>query len=193
MSLKIYYSGAKSPNGINTDPSKSLGQYPSIIEVPDNLLGNLFDSLSRYTINQNKPEVRAIVLSNEGSAPLVSPKIWVRYSDDSDSEDGVIDDCEFSLGYASLIPDSCGDPIFPYSVTNQNASPYQVTFVEADSDVNFLTLPTIAPGIMIGLWIKRKISAAAQQPKTNEELLEILKGTVVLPTQENVELNISWD
>ena len=67
-----------------------------------------------------------------------------------------------------------------------------VTFVSADSDVNFLSLPDMAAGTMLGLWIRRKISAAAQLPRSTEDLVAILDGTLILPTTEQVELKFDW-
>ena len=192
MALKLYLSGAGSAGGSNSDVSKSLGQYPSTVGVENDLLGNLFGTLSKYTIQKGRAECAAIVLSNEDTFTYTNLKTWIRYSDDSDSEDGVVDDCEFELGYASLILDSCGDPVFKYSITNPNSSPMGVTFVSADSDVNFLSLPDMAAGTMLGLWIRRKISTAAQLPRSTEDLVAILDGTLILPTTEQVELKFDY-
>lgn len=192
MSLQLLYSGSRISNG-SSEASTSIGGYPSNVEIQNNLIGNLFGDLSRYIINLNKDEVRAIVLKNTGSTPLTGLKVWVEYPDDGDSEPTQTNDATIQLGSVALVPDDCGDPKFPSSVTNVFATPYNITFTENEGELNALSLPDIAAGDVLGLWIKRKLKSSTQQPLSDDDLIAILEGTLVLPTREDIKLIFSWD
>lgn len=190
--MKIFYTGATAPNIAQPDPSKSLGLYPSVTEIQNASLNNLFDALSKYTIQNGRDEVRAIILSNEDVVTYSSLRAFIEHPDDSASDDVLADSCTFKLAYVNLTTDSCGDIVFPYSVSNQYALPYNVTFVDANDFDEALVLPNLPPDTMIGLWIKRTITPAARQPLSNDDLVAILDGTLVLDTQENISLKFDW-
>ncbi len=62
--MQIFYTGAKTYLGEQKESSASLGGLISSTEVPNGLLSNLFGTLSKFTIQQNKPEFRAVVIKN---------------------------------------------------------------------------------------------------------------------------------
>lgn len=192
MSLKLLYSGSRIPNG-SSEALTSLGGYPSNIEIQNSLIGNLFGDLSRYIIGLNRDEVRAIVVKNEGVSALTGFKVWVEYPDDGDSEPTQTNDCTLQLGYAALTVDACGDTKFAQSVSNPFASPYGVTFVDAETEANALSLPEVPVNGMIGLWIKRKLKSSTQQPMSEDDLVSVLEGSLVFPKQEDIQLIFSWD
>lgn len=191
MALRLYLSGAPALDG-NSSPSQSLGKYPSQIEIQNAVLNNLFPDISRFSVQQNKPEVRAIVIHNDGATELTNLRAFFTYPQDDNSEDS--NDAEYLIQYVDLEADSCGDPAFPYSVSNPNASPYNVDFEEnAIGDENALQLPNLPADGMLGIWIKRVLKTSALSPLSNEDLCAITEGTLVLDTLEEIELTFSWD
>lgn len=190
--IQLLYSGARILSG-SSEPSKSLGNYPSNIEVQNNLIGNLFGDLSRYVINLNRDEVRAIVIKNIGISTLTNLKVWVEYPDDGDSEPTQTNDATIELGPVALVPDDCGDPKFPSSVTSAFATPYGVIFTGNEGEINALSLPDLPSGDIAGLWIKRKLRSSTQQPLSDEDLTAILEGSLIPSTQEDIKLIFSWD
>lgn len=193
MSLKLYLSGAATFEG-QSEPVRSLGQYPSSTEIQNASLNNLFGDISRYSVGLNKNEVRAIVLKNEGATTLAGLKVWFDYpNEESDSQD-FTNDAEFDIQYIALTTDSCGDTVFPYSVTNPYSIPYNISFQSGKVfEENALLLPDLEPGMMLGIWIKRKLKASLQSPLSADELVDILDGAVVLDTQEDIEMVFGWD
>ncbi len=189
--MKLFLSGAKTFEGAS-EPSKSLGGYPSSTEVQNGQIGNLFPNISLYTIQLNRAEVRAIVLHNEEEATLAGLKVWLVYPYDENSEDDNI--AEFELGYAVLESDGCGGLRFPSSVTSPNALPYNVTFhANAVGEENALDLPDLESDLYLGLWLKRVLKDETQTPATDEELEAILDGDVVPETLEDITLQFVWD
>jgi len=190
--LRIFYSGAKTAQGPQLNPNQSLGGFVSSTELV-NGLNNLFGTLSRLTLQTNKPQVRAIVLTNTGTTTISSFKAF--FTDTTGQNSDEFDDsyCEFELQYVNLILDSCGSPIFPYSVTNDYQSPLGVTFIANCYNLtNALQLPDLEPDMSIGLWIKRKIKSTALEPLSDETLKAISEGSLILPIEENIDLTFDW-
>lgn len=189
--MQLFLSGASTFEGAS-EPSKSLGKYPSSTEVQNGLIGNLFPDISLYTVQLNKAEVRAIVLYNDGLTTLTGLKVWLVYPYDENSEDDNI--AEFELGYTAMTVDSCGDVIFPSSVTNPNAIPYNITFYpDKVGEVNALELPDLEAGLYLGLWIKRVLKDETQEPLSDTDLEAILDGELTQKTLEDISLVFSWD
>ena len=189
--MKLFLSGAVTFEG-PSDPSKSLGGYPSSTEVQNGMIGNLFPNISLYTVQLNRSEVRAIAIHNNGLTILTNIRTWLTYPYDENSEDNNL--AEFELGWVDLESDGCGGVRFPSSVNNPNALPYSVTFhANAVGEENALDLPNIEPDAYLGLWLKRVLKSETQVPATAEELEEILDGTVVPETLEDITLSFSWD
>jgi len=192
MNLGIFLTGQKSPNLAST-PLESLGYYPSITQIEDEVIGNLFPAISKYTIQTNKPETRAIVLKNVGLTTITDLRLWFIYpsapsgSDEFDDQQAI-----FKVGYTALTTDACGDLIFPNSITNPYGSPLGITFVEADAEENAISLPDIEAGMYLGIWIKRTLDPDLQLPLDSETLCEISAGTLVLDKTETTGLHLDW-
>ena len=193
MGLKLFLSGAVTFEG-PSEPSKSLGGYPSSTEVQNGQIGNLFPNISLYTIQLNRAEVRAIVLYNDGATTLTGLDTWLIYPQSEDSDSDYDNIAEFELGYAVLESDGCGGLRFPSSVTNPNALPYNVTFnANAVGQANALSLPDLEADQYLGLWIKRVLKDETQTPLSNDELEAILDEEVVLSIVEDITLQFIWD
>ncbi len=190
--MKLFFSGAKTYQGYQPDPASSLGNYVSNVEIQDQLINNLFSTISRYSVQQNKPVSRAIVLLNDELTTYSNFKVWLTYPSDgspaTDTNDAVLE-----FAQVDLISDGCGGIKFPSSISNENASPYNVVFkTNLEGPSNALNLPDLAPGLMMGLWIRRRLLPSTQQPKSDDDLLAIMNGTLVLPQQEDILVNFTW-
>ena len=189
--MKIFYTGAPSFESVQKIPANSLGGYISSSEVPNALLSNVFDSITKLTISKNKPEYRVLAIYNDSGATLTGLKAHFTYplSDDSPATD--IADAHFKIASATPQVDSCGD-LFIDSIGSSNARPYGITFVEADGVLNALSLPDLAASSYLIIYLQRTLDADLQQPLSDEDLLAILNQTLVLSTEEEIELTFSW-
>lgn len=191
--MKLYYTGAKTYLAEQKDPGSSIGGLISYTEVPNGVLANLFGALSRFTIQQNKSEFRAIVIKNDDVATLTGLKAYFIYpqTDDSPAEDD--NDCEFLIGYADILTDNCGD-LSIEKLSTIYATPYTVTMeAGAEGEANALNLPDLDPGSYLGIFLKRIIKPATLLPLSDEDLEAILDGTLVPSQQEDIGLVFVWD
>lgn len=190
MSLKLFYTNAPVFDGPQTDKDKSLGGLISSTEIPNGLIGNLFGDLSIFTIQQNKKEIRAFVIKNTAGTTKTGLKAWFTYPE----QDSIAtNDCTFEIGYGAVEADDCGN-LGIEQLTSIYATPYNVTLhTGAEGEENALDLPDLTSGSYLGIFIRRTLNSALQQPATDDQLLAILDGTTVLPTQEDIQLTFAWD
>src|SRR6478609_63622 len=105
--MKLFFSGAKTYQGYQPDPAASLGNYVSNVEIQNDLINNLFSSISQYSIQQNKLVSRAIVIQNDELVAYTNLKVWLTYpSDGSPATDTNIATLEFAQ--VDLVSDGCG-------------------------------------------------------------------------------------
>lgn len=188
--MKILYTGAKTFEGTQLLSEQSLGGFISSSEVPNDFLNNCFDTISQYTLKQNKSELRAFALHNELSVTITNVKAYINYPDSADSTVGDSNQTFFRLAHTSAKADSCGDL---YIETVQSyGKPYNVTLVECDGVDHQITLPDIPANGYLILYVQRSLDPITQTPLTNDELVDILDGVVVLDKQESAELKIDY-
>ena len=193
--MKLFYTGATKFLDAQPLPYKSLGGNISSSQIPNHLEGNLFDSISKYTIwNTKGMEYRAIGILNDGAATLTGLKVWVVWNSSEDSDSNNIDSqyAEIGLGYQSPIADSCGDISIELLPTAQSR-PYNTTLVETyTSQGAALTLPDIEPGMYLGLFISRRLLPVTKQPLSQDAMESIASGELELAPLENFDLYFSW-
>ncbi len=190
--MKLYYTGAKKFSQPQLDPSLSLGGLISSSEIPNGLLSNLFGPLSRYTVQNNKSEIRAFVIYNDDVAALTGLKAYFTYPQSDTSPATDTNDCEFDIGFATVSSNNCGD-LSIEKVSNIYATPYTVTLSSgAEGLANALDLPDIASGTYLGIFLRRKLLASAIAVKSDADLLAIMNETLILPTEEDIQLTFVW-
>ncbi len=191
--MKLYYTGAVKYLGEQKDSSLSIGGLVSSTEIPNGVLANLFGSLSRFTIQQNKPEFRAIVIKNDGDTVLSGVKAYFTYPQTDDSPATDDNDSEFLIGYSDMLVSDSGD-LSVEKLSSIYATPYTVTMNEgAVGEENALDLPDLDPGSYLGIFIKRVLKSSTQLPVSDSDLEAILDGTLVPSKQEDIGLTFSWD
>jgi hypothetical protein len=194
MSLKLYYTGAVKFDKPQLDPIRSLGGYISASEIPNGLIGNMYGDISKFTVQQGKAEIRVIAVKNTAGVAKTGLKCYFTYPNDGGSPTPVdTNDCEFEVGFAAPTADDCGD-LMTESISNIYAVPYTVT-MEADKVGvgSSLAIGTLDAGDYVCIFIRRKIKAAAQLPKSDDDLLAIMEGTLTLITIEDISLTFAWD
>lgn len=191
MELELYFTGASVFDQPQLDKDKSLGGFISSSLLPNAMIGNLFGDISPYGIQINKKEIRVIAIKNNTLATMTNLKAWFHYPLNDDSE-SVQDDSLYEIGYGEILVTDCGD-LMVEQLASIYATPYTVTFSPAVSQSNALVLPDLTAGSYLGIYIRRILNPDLQQPLSDDELLEILEGTIVPETQENINLHFAWN
>lgn len=140
--IKFYLSGGAA----NSDPNASLGGAISSVEMVDNTLHNLFDKVSVAEALAGDTEYRAIFIKNT-HATLSFENIVLSISSQTSSADS-------SLQFA-LAGEAIGVSTIE-TIANENTAPSGETFATTP-----VTIGTLAPGEMKGIWVKWIIDAAA--------------------------------
>jgi hypothetical protein len=192
--MQLLYTNSTKFNKPQEDASKSLGGFISSSEVQDQLIGNIFGDLSKYGIynNLNKGEYRCIAIKNDGTTTLTGLDVFFSYPDESQSDSNTDLFATFQLAFEDPQVDDCGD-LFLSKITSFYAKPSNIDFVSIDGNMNALSLPDLAPGQYLGIWIKRMINKTAQQQLTDQQYLDIMNGVLVLPQLEEINLNFVWN
>lgn len=189
--MELFFTGAKSTLGDQSDPSKSLGGYISNYEVQNDLIGNLFPNVSQYGIQLNRPIYRCISILNNDPASYTGLKVYTQYPEDGSPATDV-NIATLELGYALFAADNCGEPA-TRKINNENAAPYNVIFKECDGLANALVLPQLDTDMYLAIWIKRVLKPSLQTGMTDAQYQAVLAGTLVLPQEENISLTFTWN
>lgn len=146
MSLKLYFTGAKSANATQSDPNLSVGQYISSSQVPNASIDNLFGSIR----SDSGREIRLVAIKNETGAIVTNPNVYYDMIN-------VNPISSYRMAVVTPKVDSCGDFYFD-RLPNPEALPIGVTFVDNRTVSNAITAPSIAINSFIGIWIIRDVN-----------------------------------
>jgi len=153
----LTYSGASAFNAVQNNPDLSLGGWMSSSPVPNNLLDNLFSSVSSNAQNNQLAEIKGIFLKNETNADISNLYIYVLQDADS------VVSFDFSA-----VAVSNGQSM--EKIPSVRATPYYANFFQANGQSNQqLLTPTLVAGGVIGLWIRR----TALLPLTMPEVVDL--------------------
>ena len=160
--LKYLLSGGAS----NNDPNASLGGAVSSTEVTDNTLNNLFDDISGDEHEAGDTEYRAIFVKNAHATDTAyNVKIWIE-SNTTAADDSI------QIGKESAL----GSPI--QTITNESTAPTGITFSTADGQSNAISIGNMAAGQVMGIWVKRIVTAGNTPQANNEATLKIYADVV---------------
>jgi hypothetical protein len=182
----LFYTGATTPNIPQPNANNSLGGYVSSTGIPNGRLANLFSTISKSDVLQNRSVIRMIALKNTTGADAVNVKIFTNVADS-----------HVKLKIAAVAPalDGNGNPVFE-SVYDGNSLPYQATLDYHEGVGNAIDAGTIANGAVICIWIIREVDQAAfpelNTDLTGKELAAILEAAQAA-MDEAVNLSITWD
>lgn len=190
--MKLLYTGAGKLGEIQKTPEYSLGSYISQTEIPEGLLSALFDTISRFTVKQNKIETRVIAVQNDEGVAISNFRAWFHYSDESDSLEDDNVTSTFKIGWKAVSTDDCGE-FYTDNIGSIYASPRGTTMWEADGEANALNLPDLEDDQYLIIFIQRILDSSLQLPMSDEDLVAILNDELILDKEEEVKLFFSWD
>lgn len=144
--MQLYYTGAKTSEGVQINPELSLGGFKSSSLIANGNIGNLFQTITKFSISQNKKEIRMIALKNTSGANISGLKIWSvsqKYS-------------KIKLAAVAPAVDAKGVEFFE-QIGDQYSIPYQATLNSQEGEVNAVQIGVLQAGATIGLWIQREL------------------------------------
>lgn len=137
----------------NTDPNASLGGAMSTAgggEITSAVLNNLFDDVSGDEASAGDTEYRGIYVKNaHGSLTWSSIKAWIQTASASA-------DTSFEIAIADEAKNTAIE-----TIANESTAPTGPTFSAPSNKAGGITLPDLAAGDYIGIWIKRIVSSSA--------------------------------
>jgi hypothetical protein len=81
--MRWYYSGAKTLNGAQNTPSKSLGGYISSTMIPNSRIDSMFDELSCYTAQNGVLETKVFYIKNTTTDDVNDLNFFIVYPEDA--------------------------------------------------------------------------------------------------------------
>lgn len=182
--MELYYTVVSQQGATQSKPSMSLGGFQSSSLVPNAALGNLFDELSSYSLQNPQPEYIGLILKNTWGTVL-NLSMWI--------EAPVNSLCKYRLAPVELT-DNGEMELIP----SMNSKPMYAEFEETSIDNKLiLSLPEegFLQGQMLGLWIERSINKCSNEfLKRNDcdTLYQMFQEGIQWDTEEEVELKIEF-
>lgn len=182
--MELYYTVSSQPGVAQSKPVLSLGGFISSSKVPNGSLGNLFDEVSPYTLQNPKAEYIGLILKNT-LKPVRSMSMWVKAFPENI--------CKFKIAPVELTENDEME-----LVPSVNSKPLYAEFEET-SETNKIDLTFEEPfavGAMLGLWIERTVDMSSDQVVNRNNcqyLYQMFKEGQKWPTQEEVELKIEFE
>lgn len=189
--MRLFYTTTTGYLNDQPNPERSLGGYQSSSPVANDDFSNIFDEISVMTIRSGRDEYRAIVLKNEFPEKKTNVRLSMELSDHSI--------CSYKLALAQLdIVDANGNVSMEY-LQAMNNKPFRAQFVDMVPGA-VVEVGNMDPGAVIGIWLCRHIDKDAARQQYNDVCKpDPLDPTgrryigVEKPTEELVNLNITWD
>ena len=179
--MKIYYTNAFKGNEPQNEAVNSLGGYVSNSEVPNDLMGNLFSSISPNFIEKNYREIKGIILKNDEGIKITDVLLYFTVLE------AII--CKYRIAAVALAEDDCGK--YMEKLENSRALPYSATFYEADGVGNAINVGDLEIGGMIGLWVERTIKEGESETDW-DALYDLFTAGTKLEVKESATLTVDW-
>jgi len=158
--IKNYLSGGAG----NTDPNASLGGAISSTEVVDNTLNNLFAAAGAAEALAGSTKYRAFFVKNT-HASLTYQNAVIYISSNTPSSDTSVK--------LALADEAVGTGTIE-TIANESTAPSGPTFSLADGVANALSIGSLAPGEMKGIWVEWTIGASTIA--VDDEMTITLRG-----------------
>jgi hypothetical protein len=136
--IKLYYTGASTPDIPQTDSQKSLGGHISSTVVPNGKLNELFSEVSMAYSSLGKEEYICLAVKNDSQQSLLDLKITSILSNNVGYPDFA---SEYEIGFS--IPNSKGEI---EKIPNKESAPYYTEFFKSVSKRARGTLKVLSPG-----------------------------------------------
>ncbi len=124
--MVLFYTGAISPD-TPSNAFQSLGGFVSNTQIPNNIINNLFSTITKSALQSNQKETKMIVLKNTLTTPVTGLKIWT-----------VVTSTLFTLKIAAVSPafDSSCNKYYFEQIQSTEESPYQAVLESHETEVN---------------------------------------------------------
>jgi len=184
----FFYTGASQDNIQQNSPSKSLGGYISSTIIPNSLIGNIFPSISYRNVTDGVEQIRAIALKNTFPTVLSNIKIYTTTPEDSIGF--------LTIGLVTPFVDSCDKPYLEF-IQVEDQSPYYVEFLEVEGVDNAITISSLEPNQIVGLWIKRTVTQSEEYNLSDPSatcavLAQRLEDLEINNDSEVIGITVSW-
>jgi hypothetical protein len=168
MAIEIYYSGAETPLGVQTEAFNSIGGYISSSKMPNGSSKNLFGDISYLNRLNKQSQYRLIVLKVVG--------------DTTNIRVGIINNepMSYSIQLGFISPNN--QLAFEKLANNASKPLYTemegVLYMDDINDiVNLFTIGNKADGSYIGLWVNRNVFKSPTIENPCEHFSEIEADT----------------
>lgn len=145
--IKKYLSGGVA----NADPNASLGGVMSSVEIVDNTLHNLFDKTTGAEASAGDIEYRAFFVKNT-HATLTYEDVVIYLSSNTPSADTTV---------AIAIADEAVGVSTIETIANESTAPVGPAFSSPATAGTGLSIGSLAPGEMKGIWVRWTVTAGA--------------------------------
>lgn len=166
--IKFFLSGGAA----NESPAASLGGIISSTAVVDDTLNNLFDDVSGAEHAVGDTNYRCIYVKNDSAETAENVRIYI--DTNTPAADDTINIGKDLAGAGDGSSTGVADTIADESTAPDPA----VTFTTADSYANGILLGTLTAGQVIGVWIKRIVTAGTTAQANNSAILKVSVDTL---------------
>lgn len=154
----LFYTGAVENNAPQALSEKSLGGYCSNSVVPNDLLSNIFSSLSEKDIENKQQQLRCIVLKN--TLPTDVKHISIKTLTEENNK------ALIKIGYQEIAYEDHCKTKFVETLSSQEQLPYYIEF--KDYSTLPLTINSLLKGEMVFLWLLREIKEVTEPIGEND-------------------------
>lgn len=190
--FELYYTGAIEFLADQNDPSQSLGGFISCTLVPNDIVGNLFGTLSKSLISLNKYQTRVIAVKNDTGSDITGLNAYFVLP--VDSEGNFDNFAQYEIGYQQPQVDSNTGDLKLEKLANQFALPFMETSFQVANGVSqAIALPNLSDQSYLGIYIRRKPTPETVAGFDTDTLQDIFDGDIVLNKEEQISLVFDWN
>lgn len=156
--MQFFYTGAQLFQAIQTDPNLSLGGYISNTIVPNNGANNIFSDISYQTAQQQRVEVKGLILKNTLGIDTTDVLFGYTYPANANFK--------VEVAFIQINPTN---PQQIEKIPTSQSSPYFATFQEANIDTahsinNSVDIGPILNNGNVGVWFRRTLTGIFTPP-----------------------------
>lgn len=166
--IKFFLSGGAA----NESPAASLGGIISSTAIVDDTLNNLFDDVTGAEHTVGDTNYRCIYVKNDSAEEAQNVRIYI--DTNTQAVDDTINIGKDLAGAGDGATTGVADTIADESTAPDPA----VTFTTAADYTNAIVLGTLTAGQVIGVWIKRIVTAGTTAQAANSAILKVSVDTL---------------
>jgi len=187
--MRLFYSGASNYEASQFDVNKSLGNYISSDEVPNDRVGATFRSVSELVKSRDDKQVFMLILKNTTGSDVTDVTIYYDYEQDGESNN--ISKYVLEVAFVAPTTDSDGNPVYE-KIMSSNSLPLVGDFNEYDGIANQIDIGGLTANETVGIWFKATLNNANNQPLTDQELYDNFTNNVALAESQDIDFVITY-